>query len=421
MKKLSTLFLGLYLSASLSSAQGIRPSAVAGMFYDGNAARLSAQIEGFLAAAKPEKKPAGQVRALIAPHAGYIYSGPVAAYAYKLVQGNDFETVVIIGPTHRYAFEGCSIYPQGGFATPLGTAEVDASVAQALIKASGFAFDPEAHKEEHSVEVQVPFIQKVFPKAKIVPIVMGYPDEQTIRTMARALVKVLQDKKALVIASTDMSHYLEKSKANALDAQTIDLLKTLRTNTLMRKVGRNENILCGGGPVLTALLYAQKLGEVSVGILKYADSAQTTGDSSGVVGYVAAAVYTDRPLPEFALSPEEKKELLALARQAVEKFVRERTVVDSETTRPNLLAERGAFVTLTMGGRLRGCIGFIEPVYPLHLPCSGPQFMPRPKTPVLTQSRRRNSKTYPTKSPCSPRSGKSTIPGSSRWENTDWS
>jgi AmmeMemoRadiSam system protein A len=119
--------------------------------------------------------------------------------------------------------------------------------------------------------------------------------------------------------------------------------------------------------VLSALFYAQKLGDVKVEILKYADSAQTTGDASGVVGYMAAAAYSGQPLPEFRLSPEEKKGLLELARQAVEKFVRERKVVDFETTDSNLLAERGAFVTLTKGGRLRGCIGFIEPVYPLHL------------------------------------------------------
>jgi AmmeMemoRadiSam system protein B/AmmeMemoRadiSam system protein A len=367
MKKPLVFLLALGLAALPARAQGIRRAAVAGQFYEGSAARLSAQIEAFLAAAKPEKTPAGRVRALIVPHAGYVYSGSVAAFAYKLVQGSDFETVVIIGPTHRYGFEGCSIYPEGGFETPLGVAEVDKSIAQALIKASGFSFDPEAHKEEHSVEVQVPFVQKVFPKARIVPIVMGYPDEQTIRTMAGALAKVLMDKNALVIASTDMSHYLEKGKANALDADTMGLIQNLKTNSIMRKVGRNENVLCGGGPVLAALFYAQKLGEAKVGILKYADSAQTTGDASGVVGYMAAAVYSGKPLPEFTLSPEEKKGLLELARQAVEKFVRERKVVDFETTDPNFLAERGAFVTLTRGGRLRGCIGFIEPVYPLHL------------------------------------------------------
>jgi len=367
MKNLSAFLLALCLTALPAWGQGIRKAVVAGQFYEGTAVRLSAQIEAFLAAAKPDKIPAGRVRALIVPHAGYIYSGPVAACAYKLVQGSDFETVVIIGPTHRYGFEGCSIYPEGGFETPLGVAEVDKSVAQALIKASGFSFDPEAHSEEHSVEVQVPFVQKVLAKAKIVPIVMGYPDEQTIRVMAGALAKVLKDRKALVIASTDMSHYLEKSKANALDADTIGLIQNLKTNSILKKVGRNENVLCGGGPVLSALFYVQKLGEAKVGILKYADSAQTTGDASAVVGYMAAAVYSGQPLPEFSLSPEEKKTLLGLARQAVEKFVGERKVVDFETTDPNLLAERGAFVTLTRGGRLRGCTGFIEPVYPLHL------------------------------------------------------
>lgn len=367
MKKSIALFIGVCLGAALSPAQGVRQAVVAGQFYDGNAARLSSQIDEFLAAAKPEKIPAGQVRVLIVPHAGYVFSAQTAAYAYRLVQENNFETVVIIGPTHHYGFEGCSIYPEGGFATPLGVAEIDKPVAQALIKATGFSFDPEAHREEHSVEVQVPFIQKILPKAKIVPIVMGYPEEQTIRTMAGALAKVLKDKKALVIASTDMSHYLEKSKANALDAETIALVQNLKTNSLMRKVGRNENILCGGGPVLAALFYAQKMGAAKVAILKYADSSQASRDASQVVGYFAAAVSTERPLPEFTLSAAEKKELLQLARRAVELFVRERKVIDYETTNPNYLAERGGFVTLTRGGQLRGCIGFIEPVYPLHL------------------------------------------------------
>lgn len=367
MRKSAMLLLALYLMGTSSLAQGIRRAVVAGQFYDGNAAQLSAQIDGFLAAAKPDKNIAGQVRALIVPHAGYVYSGQTAAFAYKAVQGNDFETVVIIGPSHQYGFEGCSIYPEGGFETPLGVAAVDKPLAQALSKASGFSFIPEAHQNEHSVEVQVPFVQKTFPKAKIVPIVMGYPDEQTIRIMAAALAKVLKDKKALVIASTDMSHFLKKEKANAVDAETISLVQNLKTNSILRKVVGGENVLCGGGPVLAALFYAQKMGEAKVGIFKYADSAQTTGDESNVVGYFAAAVYTAKPLPEFALSPEEKKELLQVARQAVEKFVRERKVIDYETADPNFLAERGAFVTLTKGGQLRGCIGFIEPVYPLHL------------------------------------------------------
>jgi hypothetical protein len=367
MKKIIALLLASCLIPAFSSAQGIQHAICAGSYYDNNAAKLSAQIDGFLSAAKPEKNAVGQLRALIVPHAGYIYSGQTAAFAYKAVQGNDFETVVIIGPTHGFAFEGCSIYPEGGFETPLGIAEVDKPVAQALTKASGFPFVPQAYQEGCTVEVHVPFIQKVLPKAKIVPIVMGYPDEQTIRIMAAALAKVLKDKKALVIASTDMSHYLTKEKANAVDAETISLVQNLKTNSILRKVVGNENVLCGGGAVLAALFYAQKMGEAQVGIFKYADSAQTTRDESNVVGYFAAAVYTAKPLPEFTLSPEEKKELLQVARRAVEKFVRERKVIDYETADPNFLAERGAFVTLTKGGQLRGCIGFIEPVYPLHL------------------------------------------------------
>ena len=356
----------LFLASSFSSAQGIRKPVWASQFYDENKTALSSQIDGFLAAAKLEPVPPGQIQALIVPHAGYVYSGKTAAFAYKLVQGADIETVVILGPSHRLAFDGCSIYPEGGFETPLGIADIDKPAAQAIAKASGFGFIPEAHAEEHSLEVQVPFIQKVLPKAKIVPIVMGLPAETTIRTLAGALTKVLKDKRALVIASTDMSHFLKKDEANALDKSTIDLVQNQKITTLMRKVERGENILCGGAAVVTALLYAQKMGEAKVAVLKYADSGPAGGPDAGVVGYFAAAVTTGPASPrEFSLSADEKKELLHVARQAVELYVREKKILEYKTTNPNFLSEKGAFVTLRKKGELRGCIGYIEPLFPL--------------------------------------------------------
>jgi hypothetical protein len=368
MKEKAFIFLsGLFLLAiSVWSAQGIRKSVNAGRFYDKDPKILSAQIEDFLKKASPKSVASQKIQAIIVPHAGYDYSGSVAAEAYKLVQGLDVETVVILGPSHYIGFEGCSIYPEGGFETPLGIAEVDKPLAQALGKASGFSFNPEAHAEEHSVEVQVPFVEKVLPKAKIVPVVMGLQSERTIRMMADALAKVLKGKKALVVASTDMSHFLKKEEANKLDAETMSLVQNMKISSLLRKIESGENILCGGGPVAAALLYAQKMGEAKVAILKYADSSQATGDESRVVGYFAAAVMIGAPLPEFSLSAEEKKELLLVARQAVNKFIKDQKIFEYETKNPNFISERGAFVTLMKKGRLRGCIGFIEPVYPLY-------------------------------------------------------
>ena len=383
--------LGFGLAVLPLAAQGVRKAAKAGQFYDADPATLSARIDGFLAAAGGAgAADADRIRAIIVPHAGYVYSGPVAGRAYRLMQGRDIATVVILGPSHHVGFEGASIYPEGGFETPLGIAEIDAPAAKALIAASGFGFIPEAHAEEHSLEVQVPFIQKVLPKAKIVPIVLGVPSEKTVRALAAALDKVFKDATVLVVASTDMSHFLARPEANALDKSTIDLVAGQKVPALLRKLERNENILCGGAAVVTALLYAQKQGNAEVRVLAYADSSEAGGPADSVVGYFAAAITAGGagPAPEeldpaggprvsgpaaeagpqaaFMLTADDKKELLSLARRSVDLYIREGKLVEYATENPNLKAPRGAFVTLTEEGTLRGCIGFTEPRFPLY-------------------------------------------------------
>ena len=349
--------------------QEVREAVWAGQFYDADAGRLGAQIDRFLRNVPPQPDVRGEIKALIVPHAGYVYSGQTAAYAYSLVKGKPYDTVVIIGPSHRFGFKGCSIYPKGGFQTPLGTAAVDEALAAELMKGSGIAFIPEAHDEEHSVEVQVPFVQTVLPGAKIVPIVMGYPETRTVKALAAALDSACAGKKVLVIASTDMSHFLTKDKANAADAKTIELIRALKADEIERKMEAGENILCGGSPVAAAILYARKRGQVRAEVLKYADSAEASGDVSGVVGYVSAVLVSggETAAPSFELTASEKKELLALARSAVETYVRENRVIESPATNPKFAANKGAFVTLKERGRLRGCIGYIEPVAPLDV------------------------------------------------------
>ena len=365
-KHLGIRALFLSLLAATLAAQGVRPAAWAGQFYDDDPQRLSAQIREFLAAA-PQKSVADLV-GLIAPHAAYVYSGRTAARAYRLVQGGDYETVVILGPSHRVAFQGCSIYPRGGFQTPLGTALVDEDLASALIKESGFGFKAEAHGQEHSVEVQVPFIQTVLPGARIVPVVMGYPSRTTVRTLAQALLKVRNLKKFLVVASTDLSHFLSKEEAKAIDSETSALIQNLSTDALFRKYERNENVFCGGGPVLTLLTYAQLAGQAGVEVLGRADSSEAGSPESSVVGYLAAAVSSTpevkTPLPQ--LDQEDRAELLKIARLSVEKAVKGQSLQDVETERPRLKAPGAAFVTLTLHGQLRGCIGHIEAVAPLY-------------------------------------------------------
>ena len=343
----------------------IRRAVWNGQFYEQSPARLTAQVDGLIGSGT--KLEAGRTPlVIIAPHAGYPYSGRVAGKAYATVAGADFETVVIVAPSHRAAYEGCSVDESDGFATPLGVAPIDTDVVEALKKEAGFDYVAEAHASEHALEVQIPFVQRALPKAKIVPIIMGHQTKKTIQALAEALIRVSKSKKILVVASSDMSHFLTKKEANVLDASTIALVKNLAIEQLIRKVERQENILCGGGPVVSALIYAQKKGPVEVEVLEYADSSEAGTPESKVVGYFSAAVSSKAEGEvSFSLSKDEKKELVRLARQAVQEAVESGSVLKYEPNISNLKVFKGAFVTLTKKGALRGCIGFIEPIYPL--------------------------------------------------------
>lgn len=354
----------LLLLGAAGAAQRVRPAAFAGAFYPADAAQLAAWIDAAMAAAGPAAPP-GRVIGLIAPHAGYVYSGRTAAAAYAAVRGGPYETVVIIAPSHRVAFEGVSVWPDGGFETPLGLARVDAALAREIARAARSSFRPDAFAEEHAVEVQVPFVQRALPGAAIVPIVTGRPTRDAVRSLGAALARTCLGKKVLVVASTDLSHYLPKARAEAADAATAELIRTMRTDTLLRKAEAGENIMCGGGGVAALLLFAEKAGRPRVEILARADSSSFGGP---VVGYLAAAVLSGGPAGDAApltLSAEAKADLLRLARAALTEYLGNGTVVEDRTGRPELAVPRGAFVTLTARGALRGCIGFIEADAPL--------------------------------------------------------
>jgi AmmeMemoRadiSam system protein B/AmmeMemoRadiSam system protein A len=281
------------------------------------------------------------------------------------VQTLPIETVIILSPSHRHGFEGCSIYQEGGYKTPLGVAQIDEALARKLADISGFRYVPEAHQREHAVEVQVPFIQTVFPKAKIIPVVMGFPRMKTISKMADSLTSISDKKKILVVVSSDMSHFFPKEKANRIDKETISLIENFKTSSLLNKLERGENIMCGGGPVVCALLYSQNLGNAQVKLLGYADSSDAGGKTSSVVGYFSAAVTTRDEAPQFTLSREEKKELIEIAKRSIATYVQEMSFLDYHPQSTALLAKKGAFVTLKKNGHLRGCVGFVSPVLPL--------------------------------------------------------
>jgi AmmeMemoRadiSam system protein B/AmmeMemoRadiSam system protein A len=346
--------------------QGVRRPVCAGSYYDALPDQLSRHLDDMLAWVESRPAPAPAPVAFIVPHAGYVYSGVVAAHAYRMMQGRDIKTVVVLGVAHRHAFQGISIYAQGGYATPLGTVSVDESLAASLTAATGFGYVPAAHREEHSIEVQVPFIQKVLPRAKIVPVLLGLPTRDSMQRLATALAEFLPGKNALIVVSTDMSHYLSKADANTLDSQTIRLIQNQDIEALAKKVTNHENIMCGGAGVVTALLYAARLGRPRTEILKYADSSAAGGDEKKVVGYLSAAIYALPDEDDGFLAAPARQELLRLARAAVELMVRENQILQPQTQNSGLHTPKGAFVTLKKHGRLRGCIGFTEAIAPLY-------------------------------------------------------
>jgi AmmeMemoRadiSam system protein B/AmmeMemoRadiSam system protein A len=352
------------LFPGIAAAQGVRPAVFAGQLYPADPVQLAAEIDGYLAAAAPAHPPSGRIVGLIAPHAGYAYSGRTAAAAYAFVRGRAVDTVVIISPSHRFAFEGLSVWPAGGFETPLGVARVDAGLAKEIARASGSVFLPGAFSEEHAIEVQVPFVQRALPGAAIVPIVMGSQTRSTIRTLAAALAKTCLDRKVVVVASTDLSHFLPKARAQATDTETAALVQAMKTETLIRKTEAGDNIMCGGGPVAALMLLAEQAGRPKVEILARTDS---SGSGGPVVGYLAAAVLSEAGPTgdDFTLTAEEKADLLKLARAALNEFVERGNAIEDRSASKTLREPRGVFVTLTKHDSLRGCIGFIEPVFPL--------------------------------------------------------
>jgi MEMO1 family protein len=281
--------MGIFSSRSRSE---VRKPVVAGTFYPGSASKLRSEIEGFLS--NVEKVPVnGKITAIIVPHAGYVYSGQVAAYAYKQIEGMHFDTVVMIGVSHRMPFRGAAIYKSGAYETPLGTVKVDDELASELMNQTDILeFYPDADAIEHSLEVQVPFLQVVLSDFKIVPILMREWSGIISYAISDALAKVMKDKNVLIVASTDMSHYHPYKEAVSMDDVAITSIKRMDIEQLDDDLASGEAELCGAGGVIVTLMTAKKLGIEGIEILKYANSGDVTGDKSdGVVGYFSAVIY----------------------------------------------------------------------------------------------------------------------------------
>jgi AmmeMemoRadiSam system protein B len=272
----------------------VRKAAVAGSWYPGSAPELAAAVDRHLAHAdRGEVTFGGELVALVSPHAGLMYSGPVAAHAYRLLRNRRVDVAVLVGPSHFVGFDGVAVVPSGGFETPFGVASIDAACAADLAAASTIVHEhPTAHAREHSLEMQLPFLQRVVPRASIVPLVMGYQTADTARQLAEALASVLRGRRALLVASTDLSHYHDRAAAARLDATVIDCVSRFDADALQDALNRQPEHACGGGPTVAVMRAAKRLGASRSALLAYADSGEVSGDTSAVVGYLAAAFGT---------------------------------------------------------------------------------------------------------------------------------
>lgn len=385
LRQLTFAIISLLMTASFSFAQNIKTPNVSGQFYEADPKKLSASVEHYLRKADLPTI-SEDVAMIIAPHAGYVYSGPVAGYSFKAVSGKTFKTIVILAPSHYFGFDGASIWAKGAFKTPLGDVPVDENfTAQLLAADPKFTFDPSVYEREHSLEVEIPFLQKTFSNFQIVPVILGQMSPEACLKLAKALNAIIKDRQdVLIVVSSDMSHYHDGKTAQAMDASTLETIKQLDAAGLYTNCGRRKQEMCGFIPVTTALLLA-KQRNWQPRVLKYSHSGDVTGDNSRVVGYGAVAFVktkdqesasstqrpsfdVQRPMSSVQrpLNKDQQKQLIALAKQTIEQFVRTKKVYEVKPLDARLAEPEGAFVTIHKNGALRGCIGHIvtdEPLY----------------------------------------------------------
>ncbi len=380
-----TMNLGLNVACQAGKEEGeTRPPVVAGKFYPDSAAVLKSAIEKFMQNAGPVQ--AQTPLAIVVPHAGYIYSGQICADGYNQVRSGAYEVIVIFGTNHTAPdLRKIALYPGAGFRTPLGTVPVDGEIVAALIAAApDCKADKAPHVREHSIEVQIPFIQTLFPRAKIVPAIVGMADVGLCTRFGSALARVLKGKRALIVASSDLSHYPSAADAEMVDRKTLAAVASLDPSALRdtiqtqmaRRIRGLDTCACGEAPIMAAMEAAKALGATSGKVVSYANSGDIPiGDRDRVVGY-GAVVFTAGPEKSKAaaespaaadqtLSPADKKALLAHARETISGYLTTQMVPLPRGFSPAALEPRGVFVTLKKRGNLRGCIGRMTPDRPL--------------------------------------------------------
>jgi AmmeMemoRadiSam system protein B/AmmeMemoRadiSam system protein A len=328
--------------------------------YRGDPEELARRVDRMLEEA-PAPARADDPAAIVVPHAGYRYSGPIAAYAYNAVRDRNYGTVVVIGPSHRVPFQGISILDAESFQSPLGAIPCDRGLIASLLEShENIAYLPEAHSDEHSLEVQVPFLQRSLKNFKLVMAVIGGHDPGAEEAFTGLLAEKAAAGGLLLVASSDWSHYKNYDLANLMDRLTLRSVLALDSEGLNRDIRSRKAELCGLRPVLSVISAVHRMGVREGVLLRHANSGDTAGPKDAVVGYAAIAFYRESGGGEKGsgrLDEASKKELLALARKAIEGAVNTGRAPEPETANPALRNPQGAFVTIKINGKLRGCIG----------------------------------------------------------------
>ncbi len=359
----------------------VRLPAVAGTWYSDSPATLRSTIEKWFGQGA-EAEVEGEIVGLLAPHAGYAYSGQTAAVAYRQLSGKQYDAVVIIGPSHREYFSGISVFSGEGYRTPLGVATVDRELAAAIASQDALiALGEAGHRgSEHSIEVQIPFLQIALPGVKIVPIAMLDDSWDTCRRLGAAIAAAARGRKVLVVASSDLYHGESYTSCHETDQRTLAQVAQFDPEGLCAGGRTGKYSACGIGPIAAMQHAARLLGASKVKVLAHTTSGDVTGQKSGyVVGYGAAIVCkpkqqeprsTKKAIPgrvEYSpLSEEVQRELLRMARQAIVHYLEHGTIPEFAPTHQVLNEQRGVFVTITKRGELRGCIGHHESDVPLY-------------------------------------------------------
>lgn len=372
-------------------ARMIREPVVAGSFYPGNSGILRNKIKQYIENATVDIE--GEVLGLVSPHAGYDYSGGTAAYAYKSLEGKDIDLVVLLGPSHRAYINGFSVFDKGAWKTPLGEVLIDEEFASGLKSHNELIdFYPEGHLHEHSLEVQLPFLQETLRDFRIVPIVFSTDNLKVCKILVDALSRELKKRdKWVIIASTDLYHGYNYEKVRSVTDRVDEYIRNLDAQALIEfdraKRDSGECAACGVSAVAIMILTTLDLGANKAILLNRTNSGDLTGQRSGyVVGYGAWAlvksdnanigkkeeeeeevIYKEEKSGVQNLTEEEKEELLTIARKTIDEYVRNGNVPEFNVKSERLKEKSGAFVTLKKNGELKGCIGLIVAEEPLYL------------------------------------------------------